>query len=98
MKQPMKLTLVVVTCLMVSCANRSTDTLHSKNEKIIKDYYGAYEKKDWRVMEAILAGSFTFSSPAGDDHINLKVYKEKCWPNAYRTKRIEEERIIGNGE
>ncbi len=94
----MKSTLVLLTCLMVSCASRSTDSLHSKNEKIIRDYYGAYEKKDWHIMEVILADSFTFSSPAGDDHINLKVYKERCWPNCEKTKKFDVEKIIDNGD
>jgi len=91
-------TLVLIIGLMASCANRSADTTHSKNEKLIKDYYGAYEKKDWHVMEAILAYEFTFSSPAGDDHINLKTYKDRCWPNCDKTKKFNIERIIENGD
>lgn len=94
----MKSTFVLLACLMVSCVNRSADTLHSKNEKIIKDYYGAYEKKDWHVMELILDDGFTFTSPAGDDHINLKLYKERCWPNSEKTKKFELERIIDKGD
>jgi hypothetical protein len=72
--------------------------VHSKNEKIIKDYYGAHEKNDWHVMELILAEGFTFTSPAGDDHINLKLYKERCWPNSEKTKKFDLERIIDKGD
>jgi hypothetical protein len=67
-------------------------------EKIIRYYYAAYEKKDWNLMESILADGFTFTSPAGDDHINLKLYKERCWPNAYSTKRFDLEKVIIEGD
>jgi ketosteroid isomerase-like protein len=66
-------------------------------EKIIRDYYAAYEKKDWNLMESILADGFTFTSP-NDDHINLKIYKERCWPNANNTKRFDLEKIIIDGD
>jgi len=67
-------------------------------KKIIKDYYAAYEKKDWNLMESILADGFTFTSPAGDDHIGLKLYKERCWPNALKTKRFDLENIVIDGD
>ena len=61
-----------------SFAQKSPDMM--SHEKLIKQYYAAYEQKDWHMLELILDDGFTFSSPAGDDHINLKVYKERCWP------------------
>jgi ketosteroid isomerase-like protein len=70
----------------------------ASHEKLIKDYYAAYEKKDWRIMENILAPEFTFSSPAGDDHISLKQYKERCWPNALHTKKFDLEKIMIDGD
>jgi len=66
------------------------------NEKAIRAYYTAYEKKDWSVMEQILADGFTFTSPI-DDHIDLKAYKVRCWPNAYKTKRFDVDRLVING-
>jgi len=69
-----------------------------KNEKLIREYYAAYEKKDWHMLEMILADGFTFTSPAGDDHINLKLYKERCWPNANNTKRFDLEKVIIDGD
>jgi len=66
--------------------------------KMVKDYYAAYEKKDWSLMEPILAAGFTFTSPAGDDHINLDLYKKRCWPNAYKTKKFDLEKIIIDGD
>lgn len=60
-------------------------------------YYTAYEKKDWSLLEQILADGFTFTSPV-DDHINLKAYKERCWPNAYKTKQFDVEKFVINGD
>jgi len=79
-----------------SFAQKTPDVV--KNEKIIKEYYAAYEKKDWHMLEVILADGFTFTSPAGDDHISLKVYKERCWPNSANTKRFDLNKIIIDGD
>ncbi len=70
----------------------------TSHEKLIRDYYAAYEKKDWHIMENILAPGFTFSSPAGDDHIDIKQYKEKCWPNALHTKKFDLEKVMIKGD
>ena len=80
----------------VCCAQESPNI--TMNEKIIREYYAAYEKKDWHMLELILADGFTFSSPAGDDHINLKQYKEKCWPNSSNTKRFDLEKVVVVGD
>jgi len=79
-----------------SFAQKSPDIM--KNEKAIKEYYAAYEKKDWHMLEMILSDGFTFTSPTGDDHINLKLYKERCWPNANNTKRFDLEKVIIDGD
>lgn len=73
-------------------------SVNMKNEKIVREYYTAYEKKDWRMLESILADTFTFTSPAGDDHINLKVYKERCWPNSANTAKFEIQNILISGD
>ena len=86
----------ITLCAYTSFAQKSPDMM--KNEKAIKEYYGAYEKKDWHMLEMILADGFTFTSPAGDDHINLKLYKERCWPNANNTKRFDLLKVIIDGD
>ncbi len=48
-------------------------------------------------MEQVLAAGFTFSSPL-DDHIDIKSFKERCWPNAYKIKRFDVEKLIVNGD
>lgn len=73
-------------------AQKSADIV--KKEKAIKEYYEAYVKKDWHMLELILADGFTFTSPNGDDRINLKLYKERCWSNANNTKKFELEKVM----
>ena len=68
------------------------------NEKVVREYYAAYETKDWHIMERILADGFTFSSPAGDDHIDLKEYKSRCWPNSENTKKFDLEKVVIVGD
>jgi ketosteroid isomerase-like protein len=70
---------------------------NAPNKEIVKAYYTAFEKKDWSMMEQILAEGFTFSSPL-DDHINLKLFKERCWPNAEKIKRCDLEKLTVNGD
>ena len=72
-------------------------TQSTSMQRIIKEYYLAYEKKDWTMMEPILAVGFTFTSPL-DDHIDVNAYKERCWPNAIHTKKFDLERIIIEGD
>jgi len=89
------LILWITLCSYVGFAQKSPDNV--KKEKVIKEYYAAYEKKDWHMLELILADGFTFTSPAGDDHIDLKTYKERCWPNAQNTKKFELEKLVIDG-
>jgi SnoaL-like domain len=100
----MKITKILVSFLiawMAICPHAGfAQTSHDNmsHEKVIKQYYGAYEKKDWHMLELILDDGFTFTSPAGDDHISLKVYKERCWPNANNTKKFDLEKVIIDGD
>lgn len=74
-----------------------TSLQNGANERAVKAWYTAFEKKDWNLMQQTLADGFTFSSPL-DDHINIKAFKEKCWPNAYKIKRVDLDKIIVNGD
>lgn len=73
------------------------ESQNAATEKSIRDYYTAFEKKDWGLMEQILADGFTFSSPL-DDHISVKAFQERCWPNAYKIKRVDLETIVVSGD
>jgi hypothetical protein len=60
-----------ITMSTIACfAEQSPDV--ATNEIVIRKYYTAYEKKDWHMLEQILADGFTFTSPAGDDHIEFE--------------------------
>src|ERR1035438_4359116 len=86
------MTLSAIPCF----AQKSPDII--VNEKIVREYYAAYEQKDWHMLELILADGFTFTSPAGDDHINLVKYKDRCWPNSQNTKKFDLEKVIVAGD
>src|SRR5579863_1931332 len=49
------------------------------NEKVIRKYYAAWEKRDWRPIDILLADDFTFSSANNDDHISKSIFKTRCW-------------------
>jgi ketosteroid isomerase-like protein len=53
--------------------------LSQQTEQTIRNWYAAWEKKDWRPLDALLADDFTFTSAAGDDHISKTAFKAQCW-------------------
>ena len=69
----------------------------ASNEKVVRDVYAAYEKKDWKMLTSLFAEGFTFTSPV-DDHIDLNTYKERCWPNAYKIKRFDIDKLVAKGD
>jgi ketosteroid isomerase-like protein len=75
-----------------------SQTKNRSNEQIIRDYFGGFVKKDWSQVAAQLDNSFTFTSPAPDDHINIEQFKKKCWPQAEHTKDFEFVKIADLGE
>jgi hypothetical protein len=65
------------------------------NEEIIRKWYGAWEKKDWGPVDIMLADNFTFTSAAGDDHINKATFKTQCWETQIDfIRHFDLERII----
>ncbi|HWA87092.1 MAG TPA: nuclear transport factor 2 family protein [Opitutus sp.] len=66
-------------------------------QKAIQNWYRAWETHDWSLLEQALAGGFTFSSPL-DDHIDLQHVKERCWPNTYKIKRFDIEKVVVDGD
>jgi len=69
------------------------------NEKIIRDWYAAWEKKDLSTFNRLLADNFTFSSAAGDDHISKSTFKAQCWDTQVEfIEHIDLERIATGAE
>ncbi|MFI5205968.1 MAG: hypothetical protein ACHQVK_03430, partial [Candidatus Paceibacterales bacterium] len=66
-------------------------------EKLIRTYLLGFEKKDWNMVASQFANDFTFTSPAGDDHISLATYKERCWGTSQFCQKVEFSKIIIQG-
>ena len=72
--------------------------LSAKNDETIRKWYAAWEKKDWRPVDSLLADNFTFTSAAGDDHISKSVFKAQCWETQHGfIERFDLQRIFGSG-
>ena len=61
-----------------------------QNERLIKNYFTAWQNRDWDFVESELADGFTFTSQY-DDHIGKDDYKQKCWDTI---KEIEDYEIV----
>jgi hypothetical protein len=80
-----KLTFILLICIAATkCFAQST-----WKEKVVMAYYSGFEKHDWNTVAAVLADDFTFSSAAGDDHISLDTFKQRCWPTNQFLKKAE---------
>jgi|ERR1700722_508459 len=105
----MKLTVLFARILLIwvllSCnagfaqttAPQAAGAQNALNEKVVKAFFTAFEKKNWNSLQQIFADGFTFSSPL-DDHISVKKFKERCWPNAYKIKRFDVDKVVINGD
>lgn len=81
-------------CLIaLACLCSSFTTNKATNQTLIKNYYKAYEIKDWRLLKSIVSPAFHFSSPV-DKPIDLETYHKRCWPNAQNTKKFDLEKIM----
>jgi len=88
--------LFAITLFMLNCGCTYQGDKLAK-EKMVKDYYAAYEKKDWNMLTSLFAPGFDFNSPV-DDHIDLNTYKQRCWPNAPKIKRFDIEKLVVDGD
>ena len=71
--------------------------LSPKNAETIRNFYAAWEKKDWGSLDTLVANNFTFSSPV-DDHISKSSYKTGCWDTQARLiERFDLKRVIASG-
>jgi hypothetical protein len=87
--------LAIILIAVFACIAASAQ---GEKEKIIRKYFSGWEKKDWNIVAQNLAEGFTFTSPAPDDHIDTRKFKDKCWVQADHIKSFEFPKIaeIGN--
>jgi hypothetical protein len=72
--------------------------LSPKTEETIRKYYAAWETKEWRPVDILLADDFTFSSPL-DDHISKSAFKKGCWDTQIAfIERQDLKRVLGTGD
>lgn len=58
--------------------------------------YAAYENRDRRAIEGLLAEGFTFTSPI-DDHIDRNLYMRRCWPNSEHLRKFHITHLFAKG-
>jgi len=96
---PYIFTTVFLAGIFSSYAQERDDKNQSQlQERIIKDYFEGWVKKDWNLVERQLSEGFTFTSAAPDDHIPVEKFKEKCWPQATHIKWFEFVKIVGSND
>jgi hypothetical protein len=77
---------------------RAEAGLDARSHEIIRSWYAAWEKKDWHLVDVLLADDFTFSSAAGDDHISKSAFKAQCWESQKDfIERFDLQRVFGSG-
>ena len=77
---------------------RGSNGLAPESDETIHKWYAAWEKKDWGPVAALLADDFTFTSAAGDDHINKSAFKTQCWQTQIDfIDRFELQHVFGSG-
>lgn len=91
--------LVVRAGLPKAASARASTALSATNEGIIRKYYGGWVKKDWGLVDMLLADNFTFTSAAPDDHISKTRFKRQCWDTqSALIEAFDLERIFGAGD
>jgi len=88
---------VLAIAIILLSSNFAWQDSKASNEKVVRSVYTAYEKKDWNMLTSLFADGFTFTSPV-DDHIDLKEYKVRCWPNSANIKKFNIEKLVVDGD
>ena len=77
---------------------RAKTPLSSSDEATIRKYYAAWEQDQWSPFDLLLTEDFTFTSAAGDDHLNKSVFKTKCWgTQAKFIEHFDLQQLYGSG-
>jgi len=76
MKPYIFITLFLVVIFSCHGQERDANNPSQTHERVIKNYFDGWVKKDWNLAERQLADGFTFTSPTPDDHIPIEKFKE----------------------
>ena len=88
-----------VAALPVTASARAGTGPSTPAEQIARKWYQAWDKKDLSQFNVLAADNFTFTSAAGDDHINKSTFKTKCWDTQIDfIDRFDLERVFGSGD
>lgn len=96
MKYFTRIIITSIVAMLFSFNHRIAGESYYEKEKVIKDYFGGWVKKDWNQVSGQLANGFTFTSPNDDDHISIEKFKEKCWVQAAHIVKFEFIKITGD--
>ena len=96
MKRCILITVLLSGVFSCYAQNSEANTARPTYERIIKNYFDGWVKKDWNLVHGQLAEGFTFTSAAPDDHISEEKFKEKCWVQAAYIQRFEFIKITGD--
>jgi ketosteroid isomerase-like protein len=69
----------------------------TKVERIIREYFLAYERKDRSAVQSLLHGEFSFASPH-DPYLDVTAYFERCWPNSLNTAHFTLRKLFVLGD
>lgn len=84
--------------LLATATARAGTEQRATNEELVRKWYKVWETKDVAQLEAMQAGNFTFTSPAGDDHISASAFRKNCWDTQIAfIDRFDVERVFGSG-
>jgi hypothetical protein len=83
--------LILLSAMLIGMAKSSTA---QNAEARIRNYLLGFERRDWNQVANQFADGFTFTSPAGDDHLSLAMFKQKCFPTSQFFKKVEFSKII----
>jgi ketosteroid isomerase-like protein len=64
---------------------------------IARANYEAYVRKDRKMIEALLADGFHFTSPL-DNRLDRATYLERCWPNSKSAEGFDFVHLVPAGE
>ena len=84
--------------LLVMASAGAEEGSSAATEEIVRKWYKAWVEKDEGQFEALMTDNFTFTSPAGDDHISRSTFKTQCWDTQVNfIDRFDLERVFGSG-